>query len=425
MNYKISPPDGILEASITMPLSKSVSNRALIINALASNPASPAPLAECSDTAVMLQALKDDSATSVDIADAGTAMRFLTAYFASQPGRTVTIDGTQRMRQRPIAPMVEALRQLGADIEYAGNEGFPPLNIIGRQLTGGEIEIDATVSSQFISALLMVAPAMTHGLKLHLRGEAASLPYIDLTLHMMSQAGIECERVADTITVAKGTYDTVTFPAEGDWSAAAFWYEIVALTGGFLTLEGLNISSRQPDRRTVELFESLGVTTEEGEEAGSLDLAGSPDVSPRLIVDLAPTPDLAPAIAVTCAMIGVPFRLTGLRNLRIKETDRLTALAKELSKIGVVTETIGDHTLEWNGRRRPLIEIPTFDTYNDHRMAMAFAPVAAYIPGIVVRDVEVVGKSYPEYWDHLRRAGFDITDADENENRETEQNEQE
>lgn len=412
MNYKIYPPDGILEATVGIPLSKSVSNRALIINALTKDAAPLAALARCSDTEVMQRALADSDATAVDARDAGTAMRFLAAYFASRPGRSVTIDGTERMRQRPIGPLVDSLRSLGADIEYAGIEGFPPLKINGRTLNGGAIEIDATISSQFISALLMVAPTMTRGLELRLKGEAASLPYIDLTLDMMARAGIDCERTVDVVTVSPGEYSAETLPAEGDWSAAAFWYEIVALTGGFLTIEGLDASSRQPDRRTIELFEALGATTEEGEEEGTLDLSGSPDVSPRLVADLSSTPDLAPAVAVTCGMVGVPFRLTGLRSLRIKETDRLSALATELEKIGVVTEITGDHTLEWDGRRRPLIEVPVFDTYNDHRMAMALAPVATYIPGIVVRDAEVVAKSYPEYWDHLREAGFELTDAD-------------
>lgn len=413
MNYRIYPPQDMMEASVSLPLSKSVSNRALIISALAADSCVPPVLAECSDTAVMLHALQSDGDT-IDAADAGTAMRFLTAYFACREGRTVRLDGTERMRRRPIGPLVAALRECGADIEYAGEEGFPPLVVKGRTLRGGDLRIDATVSSQFVSALLMVAPLMTDGLRLTLVGEAASLPYIDLTLSMMVKAGAQAERSADVIEVVHGGYTSPeALAAEKDWSAAAFWYEIEALTCGFLTLEGLDIASMQPDRRVADIFSDLGVTTSEGEDSPeNVDLCGSPETSPRLVADFTPTPDLVPATAVTCAMNGIPFRLTGLQSLRIKECDRLEALATELRKVGVVTETEGDHTLVWDGRRHPVFEMPVFETYGDHRMAMAFAPVSAYLPGIIVRDVEVVGKSYPGFWDDLRSAGFTVEDAD-------------
>ena len=413
MNYRIYPPEDILQATVTMPLSKSVSNRALIISALTDSPAPLAPVADCSDTRAMQHALASAD-EHIDIGDAGTAMRFLTAYYATRKGRITLLDGSERMRHRPIAPLVGALRRCGADIEYAGEEGFPPLRITGRHLTGGDMSIDASVSSQFISALLMIAPLMDGGLRLQLEGDPASLPYIDLTIDMMCRAGAEAERYNDLITVAPGAYDpSVTLPAEGDWSAASYWYEIEAITGGFLTIKGLNAGSRQPDRRVIDLFGALGAVTEPGEEdPADLDLTGSPDVAPRLTADLAATPDLTPAVAVTCAMIGVPFRLTGLQSLRIKECDRIAAIAAELLKIGVVTETIGDHTLTWDGRRRPIAELPVFDTYGDHRMAMALAPVSIYIPGIVVRDTGVASKSYPEFWDDLRMAGFEVTDAD-------------
>lgn len=413
MNYRIYPPQDLLQASVSLPLSKSVSNRALIISALAAESYIPPIVAECSDTAVMMRALQSDS-DSVDAADAGTAMRFLTAYFACREGREVRLDGTERMRRRPIGPLVDALRECGAEIEYAGEEGFPPLIVKGCRLRGGDIHINASVSSQFVSALLMVAPMMTEGLRLTLDGEAASLPYIDLTLSMMEKAGARAERTADLIEVAPGTYTTPeVLPAEKDWSAAAFWYEIEALTCGFLTLEGLDLKSMQPDRRVSVIFSDLGVATTEGEDSpDDVDLCGSPDTSPRLVADFASTPDLVPATVVTCAMNGIPFRLTGLQSLRIKECDRLSALSAELLKVGVVTETEGDHTLMWDGRRRPVLEMPVFETYGDHRMAMAFAPVAAYVPGITIKDAEVVGKSYPAFWDDLRSAGFTVEDAD-------------
>ncbi len=413
MNYRIYPPQDILQATVDLPLSKSVSNRAIMIGALASPQVVPQPLADCSDTRVMLAAVNSSDET-VDVADAGTAMRFLTAWFACRPGRTVRLVGTERMCNRPIGPLVEALRQCGAQIDYLGNEGFPPLLIHGQQLTGGDIRIDATISSQFISALLMIAPLMADGVRLTLDGDAASLPYIDLTLSMMNRAGASAERTVDLIEVAPGGYrDAEALKAEKDWSAAAFWYEIEALTCGFLTLTGLDLGSRQPDRRAVDIFADLGVATSEGEDSlEDVDLAGSPDSSPRLTVDLAATPDLAPAVIVTCAMNGVPFNISGLHSLKIKECDRMAALADELLKIGVVTEIVGDHTMIWDGRRRPVLEIPQFETYNDHRMAMALAPVCAYIPGIVIKDAGVVGKSYPSFWDDLRSAGFTVVDAD-------------
>lgn len=424
MNYRIYPPEELLQATIDLPLSKSVSNRALIIGALAPETTIPQPLAKCSDTAVMLRALESTD-NLIDVADAGTAMRFLTAFFACQEDRTVTLDGTDRMRRRPIGPLVEALRSCGAEIEYAGEEGFPPLIIRGKKLQGGDVSIDATVSSQFISALLMIAPKMTDGLRLTLVGEAASLPYIDLTLSMMQTAGAAAERTVDLVEVASGAYTCAEkLKAEKDWSAAAFWYEIEALTCGFTTLTGLDINSRQPDHRAIEIFRQLGVNTEEGEDSPEdVDLAGSPDVSPRLIADMSSTPDLVPAVAVTCAMNGVPFQLSGLESLKIKECDRFSALATELTKVGVVIENTGDHTMSWDGRRRPILALPEFDTYGDHRMAMALAPVSTYIPGIVIRDIEVVGKSYPTFWNDLQQAGFTIVDADaeiETDNSETE-----
>lgn len=413
MNYRIYPPEELLQTTIDLPLSKSVSNRALIIGALSQESTIPQPLAKCSDTTVMLSALQSTDEL-INVADAGTAMRFLTAYFACQDGRTVTIDGTERMRLRPIGPLVDALRNCGAEIEYLAEEGFPPLKISGKKLNGGDISIDATISSQFISALLMIAPKMANGLRLTLIGEVASLPYIDLTLSMMQTAGAIAERTVDVVEVSSGSYTRADkLKAEKDWSAAAFWYEIEALTCGFTTLTGLDINSRQPDHRAIEIFSQLGVNTEEGEDSPEdIDLSGSPDVSPRLIADMSSTPDLVPAVTVTCAMNSVPFQLSGLESLKIKECDRFDALATEMLKVGVVIENTGNHTMSWDGQRRPIMELPVFDTYGDHRMAMALAPVSTYIPGIVIRNIEVVKKSYPTFWTDLQQAGFTLIDAD-------------
>ncbi len=408
MNYRIFPPEELMDTEVTLPLSKSISNRALIINALA--PGAPAleKVAECDDTDVMVKAL-DSGSDSVDIGAAGTAMRFLTAYFAVQPGRKTTITGSERMYNRPIAPLVDALRSIGAAIEYIGKEGFPPLSITGKKLTGGKTAIDAGISSQYISALMMIAPVLDQGLEITLEGDVVSMPYIRMTAYIMAQYGIEADIDGNVITIPHGVYAAPEgFEVEADWSAASYWYEIQALTCGWTALDGLHEKSCQGDSAIVDLFRGLGVETGFETEPLRASLEASPDLSPRFNADLSPTPDVAQTFAVTCAMLGVPFRLSGLKSLRIKETDRIAALGKELLKVGVVLETEGDEAISWDGIRRPVTEIPVFDTYDDHRMALAFAPVAVFVPGIVINNAEVVTKSYPEYWDHLRNAGFTV-----------------
>ncbi len=419
MNYKIYPPDGILEAEVVLPLSKSESNRALIINALNGMETS-FEVARCSDTDAVKSALTF-SADEINVGNAGTAMRFLTAYFAQREGLEVILTGDERMRQRPIAPLVTALCKCGADIEYLAEDGFPPLKIKGRKLTGGDVDVDNAMSSQYVSALLMIAPYMNDGIRLHLGETEVSMPYIELTMDMMRRAGAEVERVDSVITVSAKHYDKPIGSVGGDWSAAAFWLEMVAVSSGFVTLKGLDKKSAQGDRGAMDLFCRLGVAIEEEpENADDIELCGSPDVAPRLNLDMTAMPDLVQPLVVACAMIGVPFTLCGVTNLRIKETDRLEALRRELMKIGVEMEVEKD-VISWSGRRMPIAEMPEFDTYGDHRMAMAFTPVSLYIPGIVIRDAQVVGKSYPEYWEHLRQAGFEIVDAEDSENEEGEQ----
>lgn len=426
MDLRILPPDEILQARITLPLSKSVSNRALIISAL--TPGSPAPsaVAECRDTDAMLAALSSSS-SEINIGAAGTAMRFLTAFFAAAPdhrGLTIILDGTERMRRRPIGPLVDALRALGAEIEYAGEEGFPPLRITGRELRGGKIDIPADVSSQYISALLMIAPVMTDGMTLTLTGRIMSEPYIRMTLAMMTRCGAEAEMRGNVITVApRGYTPGASLPAEADWSAAAFWYEIDALTAGWVTLAGgLAPDSIQGDRAAAKLFERFGVTTsfdDLDDPEADAELSANPELAPRFDADLSANPDLAQALIVTAAMLGLPFNVSGLASLRIKETDRIEALRRELLKVGVVVEIeetgfadTADIVMSWDGTRRPIFELPVFDTYDDHRMAMALAPAAIYIPGIIIRQAEVVEKSYPGFWDDLRSAGFTLEEVE-------------
>lgn len=416
MNYRIFPPSRMVEASVELPLSKSVSNRALVIAALTSGASAPATVANCDDTKALSDGLKRRDG-SVDIGRAGTAMRFLTAFYAATPGTDVTLTGDARMQERPIGPLVDALRHLGADIAYCEREGFPPLQIKGRTLPGKSVDIDGSVSSQFISALLLIAPALENGLTINLGDEdPVSLPYIDMTLAMMRRAGVEATRQGSRISVAPGAYVKTDLPTETDWSSAGYIYEVEALSSGFLTLTPpLDPDSIQGDRVAAKLFADLGVVTEfEGEEPDSTDLLASPDISPRMTIDLSDTPDLVPTLAVTCVMLRVPFRFSGLKTLRLKETDRVAALQTEMLKLGA-TITYGEEapdTLAWNGVLMPVKELPQFATYADHRMAMALAPVAMYVPGIVVEDAEVVSKSFPAYWDMLRRIGFRLYDAE-------------
>lgn len=413
MDYRIFPPDELIEARVALPLSKSMSNRALAIAALTPGAKAPDSVAQCLDTRAMADAIARTEGT-VDVGAAGTAMRFMTAVYAATPGTDVTLDGSERMRRRPIAPLVDALRLCGADISYLSDEGFPPLRIRGRRLKGGDVTVDAGISSQFVSALLMAAPVMEHGLKLTLRGEPVSEPYVDMTLAMMRRAGADaCRTAPGEITVEPVPYSPVSLDVEPDWSAAAFWYEIQALSSGWISLDRLDPHSVQGDSAAARIFGELGVVTEfEGEVPAFTDLSASPDVSPRLILDMTDTPDLVQAVVVTCVLLRVPFRLTGLRTLRIKETDRIDALVTELARIGAdLTVEAGGDVLWWEGRQHPVAELPAFSTYDDHRMAMALAPVSLYLPGIVVRDVEVVDKSYPRFWEQLEVAGFRLVDA--------------
>lgn len=409
MNYRIFPPEEMIEATIELPLSKSISNRALIINALTADTKPIAKVAHCDDTDVMVEALSSQS-SDVNIGAAGTAMRFLTAYFSVQEGRAVTLDGSERMRQRPIKALVDALRDCGASIEYLGEEGFPPLKISGRKLQGGDVALPASISSQYISALLMIAPLMAQGLRLTLEGEIMSRPYILMTLEMMRRQGVESEFDDNIITIAPSEYRYADIDVEADWSAASYWYEIAALSTGMVSLKGLKSPSLQGDSKIAGYFEHLGIDTQFSD--GEVMLEPSPEQDARLELDMSEQPDLVQALAVTCCMLRIPFRFTGVETLRIKETDRLEALRVELDKLSFDLSIEGDNAIAWYGGQHPIIEQPCIDTYKDHRMAMAFAPVALYLPGVIINDVEVVSKSYPDYWEHLAQTGFVIVDAD-------------
>lgn len=412
MQYTIQAPS-LIDTTINLPASKSICNRALIIQALAGSTMLPANLSDCDDTRVMAAALRDMPEV-IDIGAAGTAMRFLTAYLSVGTG-THTLTGTERMRQRPIGVLVDALRQLGAHIEYLGTEGFPPLRVTGRPLAGGALEVAGDVSSQYISALLMIGPMLRQGLTLKLTGDIVSRPYIDLTLWTMTGFGAQVEwSDVDTISVAPVPYRATTYAVENDWSAASYWYEVVALLNkpeARVVLPGLSDGSRQGDSVTRYIGSLMGVkTTFDTLADGSQQvvLASHGCTLPRLDYDFVNSPDLVQTFVVACAAKGIPFHFTGLASLRIKETDRIEALKRELRKLGVLLTDRHDSELIWDGERcDPTME--PIDTYQDHRMAMAFAPAALTLGPVTINHPEVVSKSYPHYWDDLRRAGFKIT----------------
>ena len=399
----------MLECEVRLPLSKSVAARAMVLSALTPEgcPVPPDRLPDCTDTAVLARALGTDSGT-VDVADCGTAARFLTAYYAVRPGADVTLTGSARLSARPIAPLVEALRSLGADISYTAEAGHLPLHIRGTALRGGSVRLDARSSSQFASALVMIAPLCPGGLRIELGGEIASMPYLRMTMRMLEARGIAVDLAGYTLSIGAGPLASVPAEAEYDWSAAAFWYSIAAVSAGWVTLAGLTPSRLQGDSILAEIGPRFGVVTEFTDEGA--ELSATPDIYSRLDLDLGDYPDLAPALAVTAYLASMPFKLTGLGNLRHKESDRIAALADGLRACGCIATT-GPDSIGWEGERVPLTELPVIDPRADHRIAMAFAAASIFIPGIVIRDTEAAAKSYPTFWDDLRSAGFTLTDA--------------
>lgn len=410
MNYRIIAPRRI-EGEIDLPASKSISNRVLLLNALCATPGRLSNLAQCDDTDAVLSALAQPDASEVNIGAAGTAMRFLTAYFATREGREVVIDGTERMRQRPIGVLVDALRQLGADIEYVEAEGYPPLKITGTRLHGGALTVSGSVSSQYITAILLIAPVIG-GITLTIEGEIMSRPYIDMTLALMARYGVKAEWRENVIHVPAGEYTALDFTVEADWSAASYWWAMQTIVPqSRITLKGLEPQSLQGDSRIAELMSQMGVT---GNWCGRyLDLRSNGGVGCccSTFADLSGTPDIAQTLVVMLCLMGRPFRITGLRTLRIKETDRLEALRTELRKLGYVVKVEGDDAISWHLETTAAEASPHICTYHDHRMAMAFAPAAIRFPGLIIDDAQVVSKSYPLFWEHLRQAGFKIEEV--------------
>ncbi len=414
MRYRISHPSKTLQGSIQLTASKSESNRALIIQALCNEKFEIKNLATAQDTTtlqhILTSAIKQpQSNATYDVGAAGTTMRFLTAYFATQPG-THILTGSDRMKKRPIGILVNALLDLGATIEYMEEEGFPPLKITGKALKGGEIEIDGNVSSQFISALLLISPKFQNGLVIKFKGDVTSKPYINMTLKMMEEFRIYGQWHNDSISVSAQAYHKKSEPdyaytIEGDWSSASYWYAIAALsTEADFIIKGLNHPSLQGDSIVADIFTFFGIKTEYTDD-GIL-LTKTRIKNEHFGFDFSDCPDLAQTIAVVVSTMQIPAFFNGLHTLRIKETDRSVALKNELKKINVDVEILNDNSLKINSAESlNLLPLP-FATYEDHRMAMAFAALAITCETITIEHPDVVQKSYPDFWNDLKKAGF-------------------
>jgi len=426
MIYTITPPESI-HAKIRLPASKSISNRMLILNALSKSNYPIENLSDSDDTQVLKNALDSVNAgkKDFDIGAAGTSMRFLTAYLAQSEGEW-TITGSERMKNRPIRLLVDSLRKIGGKIDYLGKDGFPPLKIYGRKLSGGKISLDGGISSQYLSALMMIAPLTQQGLDISLEGNIISRPYIDMTAHLMQSFGVNIFQNEHHIRIEPQIYKPVLFTIENDWSAASYWYEIVALAGDSANVEltGLEENSIQGDAKVAKLFEAIPIHGTRITQIRRICADNKSETSiifnnkknlckPALSVssafrsDFTNEPDLAQTLAVTCCLLNIPFHFTGLQSLRIKETDRISALQIELKKLGYIVKASGS-AMEWGGERCEAENDPVISTYEDHRMAMAFAPVCLKTGKIKIKNPEVVSKSYPGFWDDLRRAGFNL-----------------
>jgi len=403
MTFNVSRPEGLLKARIQLPSSKSISNRALIIQALGGFNEHIECLSDADDTKKLEHSL-NEMPTTIDVGNAGTVMRFLCAFLSIQKG-TYILEGTDRMYERPIAPLVDALRDLGADIQYLGKDGFPPLRIQGRTLYGGTLKVDSSISSQFVSALMLIAPYLKGGLKVEL-GEVASRSYLEMTKGTMAHFGVEVEEQNGILEIPEGKYLERVFRVPVDHSSAAYWAGIAALSkDAEFFLEGLQLDDPQGDRAIFEILEPL--IEIEQKEGGLFIRSRSDGEMQKLEVDLASTPDLFPTLAFVCAGLGIEAHITGLQSLPHKETDRLLAVQQELGNISVEMKINEDHSVLLFG------EVPTkakrpFRSYQDHRMVMCAAMMATFFDSIEVEDPMVVEKSYPTFWKDMERAGFRV-----------------
>jgi len=393
---KLHLPSGPLVGEIDLPISKSIANRYLIISALAENsPPEKEGLGEVNtpeDVRILQEALNSDS-SEINIGMAGTAMRFLTAFYAVQEGKTVVLTGAERMKQRPIAELVEALRSVGADIDYLENDGFPPLKVKGKKTSGGKVEISASVSSQFVSALMMIGPTMEHALQIHLTGKVLSKPYIELTADCMRNSGAEVKLDGNSIFIQPSAYKSTDVNIEADWTSASYFYALAATRpNSKLLLKDLNLNSSQGDSILAEWFNEIGVVSKQkknGVEITSSEVLDFPEE-----LDFTNHPDLAQTFAFLTVTLSKPLRLVGLDNLRLKETDRVTALKTELEKL-CVSVSVEGNSMNISGAIS--VKKVAVKTYNDHRMAMSAAVLSASIP-VEIETPDVVAKSFPGFW---------------------------
>lgn len=396
----------ILDGTCKITGSKSESNRLLILQALYPE-LKILNLSNSDDTQAMTHGLTS-AQKNIDIGHAGTTMRFLTSYFATQPGVEKILTGSARMQERPIKILVDALRAIGAEIEYEKNEGFPPLRILGKTITTERVQLAANVSSQYITSLMLIAPKLPNGLVIDLVGEITSIPYINMSCSLLRQLGIHAEFEGQTIRVfPQSKIKTKTIEVESDWSSASYHFSLVALANkASLSIRTYVANSLQGDRVLTDIYHQLGVSSTF--EGNVLHLSKTTKIQPHIELNLIEAPDIAQTIAVTCFGLGISCDLTGLHTLKIKETDRLMALQTELGKLGA-TIHVTENSLHLTARKHPIRENVAIDTYHDHRMAMAFAPLGLLVP-IYIKDVDVVSKSYPTFWDDLRSMGFSTSE---------------
>jgi len=418
-SLKIGTNTRTINGRIHIPASKSLSNRALIIRTLSQQLFYIRNLSDADDTLLFIQILKQikeqqyiDGIIRLDANNAGTVYRFVTALLAITPG-TWLLTGSERMKERPVNILANTLVALGADIDYVEEAGFPPLKINGTKITGGHIHMDSSVSSQFISAMLMIGPTLQKGLSITLKNKISSRPYIEMTLGLMEHFGIQSDFTGNKINIKPQPYFPRDIVIESDWSSAAFWYELVAFAAhGEILLEGLQKNSLQGDSVLPSIFESFGVKTVFEKEGIRLTKTNKRD--PSFEYDFTHCPDLAQPVIVTCAGLSIPGKFTGLESLRIKETDRLNALKSELSKLGVICKVDQGSGFRIQGLKFPVGDLSanrsnTIHPHGDHRMAMAFAPLALLFKSIEIQEPHVVSKSYPGFWNEMEKAGFKIT----------------
>lgn len=407
MKVKIVAPDHEIKCFMPLPASKSISNRALIIKALCQESLKIKNLSESNDTNVLIEALKNQSNQLFDIGAAGTAMRFLTAFFSITAGERI-LTGSDRMKQRPIHVLVNILRELGAQIEYMEEKGYPPLKIKGQDLKSKPVKIKGNISSQYISALLMIAPYLDKNFMLEIEDHILSKDYIRMTIRLMQEFGVDVNWERNTIHVKKGEYQPKELIVEADWSSASYWFEIISLSeNSMIELTGLKKNSLQGDSVLTELFKPLGVDS--AFTNFGLRIKNVPTTCSNFQYDFTDCPDLAQTLTVTLVAKNIPFKLSGLNNLSIKETDRIKALVTEFEKLGIHLQSTST-TIGWKGNER--IKVPEnhfVETYEDHRIALAFAPLSLITKELIIDNPDVVSKSYPKYWKNLEEVGFKTT----------------